>query len=189
MLLKLKTAYAILLMLAICTQAEAHHFPPGLEGTLIVLPANDYLVEVLLLPAVAEVGRITGLLISIRKVGNDQYYTGPISLELRPHSEPDITPSIRVETFPRPDLQGDREARHIFQEPGRYVATLDFQPEGKILAVTFPIEAVTSSGPSIFYLGLILAIFVGSILVVAYLQSHRNKGPENSPSSTCGLSS
>jgi hypothetical protein len=152
----------------------------------MAFPANGFMVEVLLLPAVAEVGRITGLLISIRKVENDHYYTGSISLELRPHSEPDTTPPIRVETLPRPDLQGDREARHIFKEPGRYVATLDFQPEGKMLAITFPIEVVTSSGPSIFYLGLILAVSVGSILVVAYLQSHRNKVPENSPSLTCG---
>ena len=168
-------------MWAVCTQAEAHHFPPGLEGTLMVLPTDGFVVEVLLLPVVAEVGRTTGLLISIRKVENGHYYTGPISLELRPASGPESARPIRLQTVPRPDLQGDREARHIFREPGRYVATLGFQPEGKILAVAFPLEVVVSSGPSMLFLGLILAVFVGAILVVGYLQRDKHRDPEKTP--------
>jgi hypothetical protein len=161
---------------AVCTQA--HHFPPGLEGTLMTLPTDGFVVEVLLLPVVAEVGQTIGLLISIQKAENEHYYTGPISLELRPASGPESARPIQLETLPRPDLQGDREARHIFREPGRYVATLGFQPEGKILAVTFPLEVVVSSGPSLLYLGLLLAVFVGAILIVGYLQRDKNRAPE-----------
>ena len=173
MSLRLKTVCFFFSVWVVCAEAEAHHFPPGLEGTLMTLPADAFAVEVLLLPAVAEVGRTTGILISIRRAETEDYYTGAISLEVTSASE--SAKPVQLETVPRPDLKGDREARHIFREPGRYVMLIRFQPADKALAVEFPLEVVVSSGPSMLLLGLIVAFFVGVVFIVGLLQRGRRE--------------
>ena len=77
--------------------------------------------------------------------------------------------------MPRPDLKGDREARHIFREAGRYVMRMRFQPADKPLTVEFPLEVVISSGPSLLFLGLLLAVLVGAIFIVGFLQRARGE--------------
>lgn len=175
----LRTAVIVLLILLICNGVKAHHFPPGLEGELLALPMDGYLVEVLILPSVAEVNRTTGILISVKKAGTKQYYTGPLSLTAAPVSISAQVKPVRIETVPRPDLQGDREGRHIFREPGSYVMRIGFQPGDRALTVEFPLEVVASSGPNPLYLGLIVAVFVGAIFIVGLIQSLRGKDKEN----------
>ncbi len=157
-----------------CTEAMAHHFPPSLEGALLTRPVAGYAVEVLLLPAVAEVGRTTGILISIRQAGTERYYTGPVTVELGPAAESDSAATVELETVPRRDLKGDREVRHIFREPGSYVVTIRFSPEDAALAVVIPVEVTVNTGPSILLLGAILAVFVGAIFAVALLKRKRS---------------
>ena len=171
----LRTAVIVLSILLVCNGAKAHHFPPGLEGELLAFSVDGYLVEVLILPSAAEVNRTTGILISVKKAGTEQYYTGSISLVAMPTSGLVKTKAVKIETAPRPDLQGDREGRHIFREPGGYVLRIGFQPEDKPLAVEFPLDVVAGSGPNPLYLGLIVAVFVGAIFIVGLIQKLRGR--------------
>ena len=175
----LRTAVIVLSVLLIYNGANAHHFPPGLEGELLALPVDGYLVEVLILPFVAEINRTTGILISVKKAGTKQYFTGPLSLTAAPASISTQVKPVRIETVPRLDLQGDREGRHIFREPGSYVMRIGFQPEDRALTVEFTLEVVAGSGPNPLYLGLIVAVFVGAIFIVGLVQSLRGKDKGN----------
>ena len=179
MSLRLKTVCLCFSAWIVCAEVEAHHFPPGLEGALLTLPADGFVVEVLLLPAIPEVDRTTGILISIRRVETEHYYTGPISVEVVPASGSESAEPVELKTAPRSDLKGDREARHIFRQPGSYVMRIGCQPEDEALAVEFPLEVVVDSGPSMLYLGLIVAAFVGAIFIVGLLQKAR--GGSSSP--------
>jgi hypothetical protein len=171
----------------------AHHFPPGLEGALLTLAADGYTVEVLILPEVAEVDRVTGMLISIREAESDQYYVGPTSLVLSPATgsegavpaagydgsspaDGSAGSAVVLEATQRADLMGDREVRHIFRQAGSYVMTISFQPGDEVLAVEVPIEVRGTGGPSVLWLGVVVAVFVGAIFAVGLLKKVSGDG-------------
>ena len=162
--------------LCICgSEAGAHHFPPGLEGALLTLAADGYTVEVLILPEVGEVDRVTGMLISIREAETDRYYFGPTSLELSPAAGVEGAAEA-LQATQRADLMGDREVRHIFRQAGSYVMTIGFQPGDKVLAVAVPIEVRGTGGPSVLLLGVVVAVFVGAIFAVGLLKKVSGDG-------------
>ena len=175
----LRTAVIVFSILLIYNGVKAHHFPPGLEGELLALPMDGYLVEVLILPSAAEINRTTGIMISVKKAGTKQYFTGPLSLTAVPASISAQVKPISIEMVPRPDLQGDREGRHIFREPGSYAMRIGFQPEDRALTVEFTLDVAAGSGPNPLYLGLIVAVFVGAIFIVGFIQSLRRKDKDN----------
>jgi len=175
----LTCSYATFALLSlVCAGSRAHHFPPGLEGTLLTLPTDGFVAEVLLLPAVPEAGKTTGMLISIRQAGTEQYYTGPLWVAARFAEGPDADSRTVIETVPRADLKGDREGRRIFRDPGRYVVEIGFQPAGRGLYVEFPLDAVTSAGPNPLVLMLVVIGPVIGILSVMITQRARDRREE-----------